>query len=114
MSLTPLPTPIQSPTASEHQVTTCSSQIAAGELTATPSPTLKPPLRRRGRSKSCQNIVSKEDTNNIQSEKNTKNLRKTYQLVETSKESPLLVLTMPSMCDEQEVDNVTEVAKSQG
>ena len=55
-----------------------------------------------------------EDTNNIQSEKNTKNLRKTYQLVETSKESPLLVLTMPSMCDEQEVDNVTEVTKSQG
>ena len=116
LSLTPLPTPIQSPEGSDHQVTTSSSQIPGGEekeLTATPSPTLKPPLRRRGKSKPCQNVPPKVDMNNLQSEKKTRNLLKTCQLMETQKERPLLVLTMPSMCDEQDVDNVTEVTKSQ-
>ena len=116
LSLTPLPTPIQSPEGSEHQVTGSSSQIPAGEekeLTATPSPTLKPPLRRRGKCKPCQNVPPKVHTNNLQSEKKNRNLLKTCQLMETPKERPLLVLTMPSMCDEQDVDNVIEVIKSQ-
>ena len=117
MSLTPVPTPIQSPEGSDHQVTTSSSQLPPGEekgLTATPSPTLKPPLRRRGKSRPCQNVSPQVDTNNLQSEKKTRQLLKTCQLVETPKQSPLLVLTMPSMCDEHDVDNVTEVTKSQG
>ena len=122
--MTPLPTPLQSPTGSDHQ-TTGSIQnlnIVEKEPIISKSPTLKPPLRRRGKSQSCHNFTTiTSNPHNSESDgkpRNPKSLKldkmKTFQLLQNTKDRPMLILTMPSMCEDHDLDILTELAKQNG
>ena len=124
LSLTPFSTPLPSPTGSGLN-TPGSMQnltIIEKEPICSTSTTLKPPIRKRLKSQSCHNFTT--ITNNPHNDDNERrsinpkqilfDKKQTLKLLETTKDRPVLLLTMPSMCDDQDLDIFTALTIRRG
>ena len=122
--MTPLPTPLPSPTGSERRTPGSMQNLAVAENEPifSTSTTLKPPLRKRSKSQSCHNFTT--ITHNPHNDENDNRSRspkqilfdkkQTLKLLETTKDRPVLLLTMPSMCDDQDLDIFTALTIRRG